>query len=127
MRNLLDIHHSDLDVTIIIRMNVDQNNGPHIYRLIDTLAESLEGEPRFQFRVHLIGKWGGDNDDDLAVYSQQDGLCTLTETTLYGMEKGLHSGFHEQMLPTQHPLLCGHAQLHCRGLGWNGVQVHRGL
>jgi uncharacterized protein len=99
MQNLMDIHYSELDVSITIRMNIDQNNGPHIYRLIDVLAEKLEGDPRFQFSMHLIGKWGGGNDGNLSVYEQNDGVCTLTEATRYGIEKGLNSGFFEQMLP----------------------------
>ncbi|WP_053958058.1 radical SAM/SPASM domain-containing protein [Sulfobacillus thermosulfidooxidans] len=99
MQNLMDIHHSELDVSITIRMNIDQNNGPHLYRLIEVLAEKLEGDSRFQFSIHLIGKWGGRNDNNLSVYEQNDGVCTLTKVTQYGIEKGLNTGFFEQMLP----------------------------
>jgi uncharacterized protein len=91
MDNLLAIHASDYKVQVTIRTNFDSHNGPLIPTLLDELSESFAKDDRFSFRLHPVGKWGGDNDDDLPVCTSKDAQNIIMDNTHYGISKGLQS------------------------------------
>jgi len=55
------------DFSVAIRVNFDRQNVDHLHRFLDLLEESFQGDPRFKLRFHAVGRWGGENDENLEV------------------------------------------------------------
>jgi uncharacterized protein len=52
--------------TVAVRVNFDQNNVPRLAAFLEALSEDFGGDSRFKLRFRAVGKWGGDNDDNLS-------------------------------------------------------------
>lgn len=64
--NLLSMHRSDHKFTVALRVNFDRVNVSKMTDFLDDI-NSLKGDDRFKIRFFPVGKWGGPNDDELAV------------------------------------------------------------
>ncbi|MED1721160.1 radical SAM/SPASM domain-containing protein [Brevibacillus parabrevis] len=91
MDNLLAIRDSEYKVFVTIRTNFDTANGPMIPYLLDQLSEKFGSDSRFSFRLHPVGKWGGENDENLPICTSKEAQKTILDNSYYGMSKGLQS------------------------------------
>lgn len=73
-RNLLFLRASDLDFTCTLRINFSPDNYARTPEFITQLGDTFGHDPRFQLHTHPVGRWGGEQDDLLNVYSQDDGF-----------------------------------------------------
>ncbi len=55
------------DFTIRIRVNFDRNNHSKMEPFLDLIQKGMGGDSRFHLAFHGVGKWGGDNDENLEV------------------------------------------------------------
>ena len=65
--NLQSMRQRDDLFRIDIRVNFDQKNYPNLESFLDMIEAEFSGDSRFRMRFRAVGRWGGDNDDDLAV------------------------------------------------------------
>lgn len=70
--NILSAHKSDLDFHIMLRVHYAPERYESLVRLIDRINGSLGGDKRFTVLFKAIGKYGGDNDKDIYVFSRED-------------------------------------------------------
>jgi uncharacterized protein len=74
LANLVALHESDLDFTVRLRVNYDPNSiGAIVPWVEDELSPLFAADQRFHLAFHPIGRWGGPNDAELAVCSEEDG------------------------------------------------------
>jgi uncharacterized protein len=67
IENLKALSQRPEDFEVTLRVNFDRNNHPHMTEFMDIIKRELGDDHRFQMRFHGVGKWGGDNDDQLDV------------------------------------------------------------
>lgn len=60
--NLRQMHNTDLNFEIIIRVNIDGENIDYIPELIDDLKHYISNDHRFRINFQTIRKWGSAND-----------------------------------------------------------------
>jgi uncharacterized protein len=65
--NLVAMQQRPDKFNITIRVNYDQDNAPALPEFVQMVGEQFGADPRFQMSFHPVGKWGGDNDKNLAV------------------------------------------------------------
>lgn len=70
--NLRSLRDRKDTFTVGLRVNFDQENFPRLGAFLEALSEDFAGDPRFELRFRAVGKWGGENDADLAT-------CGVTE------------------------------------------------
>lgn len=99
LENLIAIHESDLNVSVTVRVNFDQDNAAYLTDLVDELSQRLENDRRFGFRPFAVGKWGGDHDDELPVLDQEDAVCQMLNSSEYAIKAGFGAPLHEQLKP----------------------------
>jgi uncharacterized protein len=63
LRSLRD--RRDEQFKVKIRVNFDNRNFPRLGPFLEALSEDFAGDSRFVMRFRPVGKWGGDNDDNL--------------------------------------------------------------
>lgn len=85
--NLKALKATDLPFKILIRNNFHPKT--NIDAFIAYLAEEFGDDDRFTVYFRPVGKWGGDNDDDLTVCDKRDGTSTMFEAN----QKAIESGF----------------------------------
>ncbi|MEM8931646.1 MAG: SPASM domain-containing protein, partial [Acidobacteriota bacterium] len=67
VENLVALSRRDESFYVTIRNNFDQTNHDAVPELIETLEERLGGDSRFRLAFQAVGRWGGQNDEQLAV------------------------------------------------------------
>ncbi|ARU62684.1 hypothetical protein CBW65_18155 [Tumebacillus avium] len=72
LENLKAVRTTDLDFHIRIRCNFDKMSSERASELIHELHAICEGDARFEMYFFPIGKWGGDNDEDLFIYTNKN-------------------------------------------------------
>ncbi len=97
--NLLHMKGSNRDFTVVLRINIDLENAPHVPAFIRTLAEHFGHDGRFVLHLHKVGRWGGPNDDKLRVLGDNGGEL-LTE--LYRQAKSLGLRLDLDLRPGSH-------------------------
>ena len=65
LRSMRDRRHEHF--TIELRVNFDRDNFAKLGPFLEALSNDFAGDPRFVMRFRAVGKWGGANDDQLAV------------------------------------------------------------
>lgn len=63
--NLLAMQKCDLDFDVMIRVNYDHNVVEHISEFHNFIKNNFDD--RFSVFHHVIGKWGGENDEEMEV------------------------------------------------------------
>lgn len=91
IKNLREIKNSDLDVSITIRNNFDKVNSDKVSDLLTELAREFSDDKRFSFRLHAIGKWGGPNDEDLPICTQNESHKVIMNSSYEALEKGIRA------------------------------------
>lgn len=67
IENLKALSRRPEDFEVVLRVNFDRKNHPHLTDFMDIIKRELGDDPRFQMRFHGVGRWGGDNDEQLDV------------------------------------------------------------
>ncbi len=67
IENLKALSQRTEDYEVVLRVNFDKKNHPHMTDFMDIIKRELGDDPRFQMRFHGVGRWGGDNDEQLDV------------------------------------------------------------
>jgi uncharacterized protein len=88
-KNLQDMRDVEGLFRITIRVNFDRDNLPNVREFLELLRDDFAQDSRFQLRFYPVGKWGGDNDEELDVcgtdgWSQKLALNQLS--TEYGVK-----------------------------------------
>lgn len=73
LANLRSLHRRTEDCRIVVRVNIDRKNAVNLGSFVETLADEFQDDDRFTLRFKTIGRWGGDQDDDLDVCGRRDG------------------------------------------------------
>jgi uncharacterized protein len=77
MDNLRSLSRRTAQFQVAIRVNFDRENVPRLAPFIEALSEDFGGDPRFLLRFHPVGRWGGENDERLAVCGTGEGRTAL--------------------------------------------------
>ncbi|MBZ9715008.1 radical SAM/SPASM domain-containing protein [Deinococcus multiflagellatus] len=72
--NLQFLKASALDFSCTLRINFSPDNYAQTPEFITLLGDTFGHDPRFQLHTHPVGRWGGEQDDQLNVYDQDDGF-----------------------------------------------------
>lgn len=72
LENLRSLKKRSEDFKISLRVNFDKNNFPKLEQFFDIVEADFGGDSRFQLRFRPVGRWGGKNDDQLAVCGQEE-------------------------------------------------------
>jgi uncharacterized protein len=92
--NLIFLKHSPHDFSITLRINIDEENYPVMPAFIQTLSDAFGHDERFSLHLHKVGRWGGENDDNLAVLEQDKSLLHFYEQgQMCGLDPHLSDGF----------------------------------
>jgi uncharacterized protein len=75
--NLLSAAETDLEFRIMVRLHVDRENARACEAFLDHMRRDLGGDPRFPLFLRLLSRWGGSNDEALAVYDEGSGKRVL--------------------------------------------------
>ncbi len=67
LANLRSLHGRKDDFHVAIRVNYDQTNAERLPRLIADLGAEFADDHRFSVNFHAVGRWGGPNDENLAI------------------------------------------------------------
>ena len=67
IENLKALSRRPDDFEVVLRVNFDRKNHPHMTEFMDIIKRELGDDPRFQMRFHGVGRWGGENDEQLDV------------------------------------------------------------
>ncbi|WLD93104.1 radical SAM/SPASM domain-containing protein [Alkalihalobacillus sp. AL-G] len=70
MKSLVLMHESDERFKVLIRMNVSPDNFKYANEHMDIMEKTFEKDPRFEMYFHNIGHWGGKNDENVEVCSE---------------------------------------------------------
>ncbi len=87
--NLCAMRDREDDFLVTLRMNYDQTNHPHLERLLDLFEMEFSGDTRFGVSFHPVGKWGGDNDADLATCGIEESREVRRRLSEKARSKGL--------------------------------------
>ncbi len=67
IENLKALSRRPEDYEVALRVNFDRKNHPHLPEFMDIIKRELGDDSRFQMRFHGVGRWGGENDEQLDV------------------------------------------------------------
>lgn len=70
--NLINIHNSTKNVSVILRLHIDEDKILHIEELINDIKKDFEGDNRFKIFLKNISRLGGKNDKNLKVVNKED-------------------------------------------------------
>lgn len=82
-----------------IRINFDQTNVHQIPSFIQKLRAHFGEDPRFRIDYFPIGKWGGDNDENLEVLSLKESVKHQLDLCTMGLEEGLNNDLEDILKP----------------------------
>lgn len=90
--NLRALSRRDDELSVDLRVNFDRNNHPHLRRFLDLVERDFQDDPRFKLRFRAVGKWGGPNDDQLAVCGVKERESIAEELKQEARKRGLSLG-----------------------------------
>jgi uncharacterized protein len=90
MDNLRSLRDRSAAFQVAVRVNFDHDNLPGMAPFIEALSEDFAGDPRFVVRFRPVGRWGGGNDDQLAVCGTGDRREALDALRRQALEMDLH-------------------------------------
>ena len=71
--NLKALRDRDESFHVDLRVNFDRKNAPELGRFFDMAAEEFSGDWRFRMHLKAVGRWGGPNDAQLDVCTDDAG------------------------------------------------------
>jgi uncharacterized protein len=72
-----------------LRVNFSPQAVPHMDDFLAQVEKEFRGDTRFRMRFRPVGKWGGDNDENLDVCGMDEGNHLMQEFDRIAQEKGL--------------------------------------
>jgi uncharacterized protein len=92
LENLVALQQRPETYQVQIRVNVSPNNYPHMDRFFDLVEGPFRGDDRFLVRFHSVGRWGGDNDQNLEVCGLDESVRVQAELKREAHRRGLNIG-----------------------------------
>ncbi|HEY7402080.1 MAG TPA: radical SAM protein [Candidatus Angelobacter sp.] len=89
MGNLQSLHTRKEDFHVAIRVNYDQVNAAGLPKMIEGLAAQFADDPRFSVHFHPVGRWGGPNDENLAICGTDERRKVTNELRATAQQLGL--------------------------------------
>jgi uncharacterized protein len=81
----------DAEFQIAIRINFDQKNFNQLGSFLESLSEDFGGDPRFVLRFRAVGKWGGENDENLETCGREQEREVVDQVQRKAREVSLQS------------------------------------
>lgn len=104
--NLRGIKGIEGDFEIHIRVNFDNSTLDSMTELIDILSANFADDKRFQVYFRPVGRWGGENDDQLPVCDSRTADTKTWEYTELSLNKGLNMSSYVESLLTPAGAVC---------------------
>lgn len=92
IENLKALSRRTEDYEVTLRVNFDRNNHPHMTGLMDIIKREVGDDPRFQMRFHGVGRWGGENDDQLDVCGPDEAAQIRNDLKKEARKRGISIG-----------------------------------
>jgi len=89
LSNLEAMSYMDPEFRVAARVNFDRENEPRLEEFLDVFEQRLRKDPRFQLRFRPVGRWGGENDENLDVCDHEDGNHLRLRWERRARERGL--------------------------------------
>ncbi|MFL6198850.1 MAG: radical SAM protein [Thermoanaerobaculia bacterium] len=89
LENLKALRQRPERFQVNLRVNFSPENVPHMDEFLDIVEKELEGDSRFHLRFRAVGKWGGDNDNQLEVCGADEGNKLMLEFERQAQERGI--------------------------------------
>lgn len=89
LENLKSMARRDQEFHITIRVNYDNTNYPLMNGFLEQLSHHFGGDERFYLSFHAVGRWGGENDDQLDVCGEKTSILALREMRREASKRGL--------------------------------------
>lgn len=89
LANLRDLKKRPDDFKMNLRVNFDKNNCGQMAKFFDIVETDFGGDPRFQLRFRPVGRWGGENDDQLAVCGKKERTDVYLQLKKEAARRGL--------------------------------------
>ncbi|MGO4888980.1 radical SAM protein [Anaerobacillus sp. MEB173] len=120
IHNLKQLKNIDDQFEVFIRINFDESNLNNIPSFIASLSEFFQGDKRFQVFCRPVGRWGGENDENIPVCDRQTSDIKIWEFTEHSLSNGLamSSQIESALMPTGS--VCYAAKPHSLVVGSNG-------
>jgi uncharacterized protein len=124
IENLKAIKEVSDHFDVTIRVNFDESNLLETEKLILFLKEHFADDKRFGIFFRPVGRWGGENDDELPICSQITSNKKVWEFTNEAVEQGIgmSSMIAGSLMPTGS--VCYAAKPHSLVVGSNG-QIYK--
>ncbi len=87
--NLVAMSSRKEDFTVVIRVNFDTENAPHLEAFLRLLYTHFSHDDRFELAFHATGKWGGANDANLSVCGIDESYVVRTRMKIAAQSLGL--------------------------------------
>ncbi|MBP2239638.1 uncharacterized protein J2Z40_000191 [Cytobacillus eiseniae] len=120
IENLKAVKEVPGEFNITIRVNFDESNLQETSKLIEFLADEFAEDKRFGVFFRPVGRWGGENDDELPVCSQITSNRKIWEFSDEALTKGMSMSpmISDSLMPTAS--VCYAAKPHSLVVGANG-------
>lgn len=89
LNNLRAMKATDEWFGVTLRVNFDAESAQAMTPFLDLLETEFAGDARFHIDFHPVGRWGGPQDDALAVCDAQDGAQRSIELANAAIGRGL--------------------------------------
>lgn len=74
---------------VSLRVNIDPTNVGRMNEMLDLASHEFQGDPRFRLDFHPVGRWGGQNDEQLEVCGVDEQARLLLKLHEAAHERGL--------------------------------------
>src|SRR4029077_15702390 len=72
-----------------LRVNFSPENVINMDEFLDAVEREFARNPRFQMRFRAVGRWGGENDDQLDICGADDSKRLILEFERQAEERGI--------------------------------------
>ncbi|EYF03096.1 radical SAM/SPASM domain-containing protein [Chondromyces apiculatus] len=87
--NVKALARRDDDFRATLRVNFDQKNHKRFDEFIDLIQDFVGGDQRFRISPRSVGRWGGENDETLAVCHDEERFVLMRELKAIAGKRGL--------------------------------------
>jgi uncharacterized protein len=92
LENLKALSRRAEDYEVALRVNFDRQNHPHMTEFLDLMQRELGDDSRFQVKFHGVGRWGGENDDQLDVCGSEEAAQIRYDLKQEARKRGMNIG-----------------------------------
>ena len=76
---------------VTLRVNYDQDNAPALPAFVRMIGDEFGGDPRYHMSFHAVGKWGGDNDQNLSTCGLDEEKRVRGDMNMAAIEQGFET------------------------------------